>query len=102
MKKPRIHIFVCASFRVSGEPQGICHKKGSHALLPYLEGELADRDMDDVMVSSTGCLKACERGPIMVIYPDNIWYGKITSEADVDKVLDAMENNTIAEEYILT
>ena len=102
MGKPRIHIFVCASFRVSGEPQGVCYKKGSHALLPYLESELADRDMNDVIVSSTGCLKVCDRGPIMVIYPENTWYGKIETQDDIDAVLDALEDGKIAEDYVLT
>ncbi|NTV53047.1 MAG: (2Fe-2S) ferredoxin domain-containing protein, partial [Candidatus Firestonebacteria bacterium] len=77
MQKPKHHILVCASFRTGGDPQGICHKKGSLGLLPYLEGELADRDMNQVAISSTGCLKACERGPVMVVYPENHWSGTV-------------------------
>jgi NADH:ubiquinone oxidoreductase subunit E len=76
MEKPEHHILVCASFRASGEPQGVCHKKGSTGFLPYIEGEILDRGMD-AMVSSTGCLKVCDRGPAMVVYPENIWYGKV-------------------------
>ncbi len=101
MEKPNKHILVCASFRAGGEPQGVCHKKGSLQLLPYLEGELSDRDMEGVTISITGCLKACDRGPIMVIHPDNTWYGKIESEADLDQILDALEAGTVAEEYVL-
>lgn len=102
MEKPGVHIFVCASFRVSGEPQGVCHKKGSHGLLPYLESELADRDMDNVVVSSTGCLKACDRGPVLVIYPQNIWYGKVETQDDIDAILDALEEDRVAEDYVLS
>lgn len=102
MEKPKKHILVCGSFRVSGEPQGVCHKKGSLGLLPYLESELADRDMDDVVVSSTGCLKACDRGPILVVYPENTWYGKVESQEDIDAILDALEENREAEDYLLT
>jgi (2Fe-2S) ferredoxin len=101
MEKPSKHILVCASFRAGGEPQGVCHKKGSIQLLPYLESELSDRDMEGVTVSVTGCLKACDRGPVMVIHPDNTWYGKIESEQDVDQILDALEAGTVAEAYVL-
>ncbi len=68
MDKPKQHIFVCASFRAQGAPQGICHKKESLSLIPYFESELADRGMSDVAVSATACLNLCEKGPIVVIY----------------------------------
>lgn len=101
MKKPAHHIFVCASFRMSGEPQGVCHKKGSIQLLQYLESELSDRGMGDVVVSSTGCLKVCDRGPAMVVYPENWWYGRIDSEEAVDAVIDSIESGTPAASYVI-
>ncbi len=102
MEKPNHHIFVCASFRFIGEPQGVCHKKGATSLLGYIENELIDRGMSDVNVSSTGCLKACDRGPIVIVYPENIWYGGVESEDVIDEILDAIEDGVIAEDYILT
>ena len=54
MEKPEHHIFVCMSFR-GLEPKGKCIKKNAPDLLGYLESEMADRGMDNVMVSSTGC-----------------------------------------------
>ncbi len=102
MKKPKHHIFVCTSFRASGEPQGVCYKKGSTQFLPYIESELADRGMTDTVVSSTGCLKACDRGPVMVIYPENYWYGNVESEDIIDEILDALEEGKAAENYLLT
>ena len=101
MEKPEHHIFVCASFRASGEAQGFCAKKESISLIPYMESELADRGMNGVTVSMTGCLKACDRGPIVVIYPQNTWYGGIDSEDAVDAILDALEDGAEAEDYIL-
>ena len=102
MTKPGHHIFVCGSFRASGEPQGVCSKKGALGLVPYIEGELADRGLSDVMVSMTSCLKVCDRGPAMVIYPENHWYGGIESEDDVDNILDALEDGEVAQDYVLT
>ena len=99
MKKPEYHIFVCNSFRLTGAPQGVCNKKGAPALLQYIEEEIIDRGLD-AMVSSTGCLKLCEKGPVMIIYPNNYWYGEVTEEA-VDKILDALEDNKVVEDYLI-
>ena len=99
MKKPKYHIFVCNSFRLTGEPQGVCNKKGAPALLQYIEEEIIDRGID-AMVSSTGCLKMCEKGPVMIVYPDNYWYGEVTEEA-VDKILDALEDGRAVEDYLI-
>lgn len=102
MEAPTHHILVCCSFRASGEPQGICHKKGSGNFLAYIENELVDRGLENVQVSSTGCLKVCDRGPALVVYPENIWYGGVESEADIDAILDALEEGTVAEDYVIS
>ncbi len=103
MEKLKHHIFVCGSFRVGGDAQGYCDKKGSNALVPYIDGELVDRGMSDVMVTPTACLKVCDRGPIMVIYPEGYWYGGIETEDQIDEILDALEDGGGAcEEYLLS
>lgn len=102
MQKPKHHIFVCASFRTSGEAQGVCAKKGSSGFLQYLENEISDRGIAGVSVSSTGCLKVCERGPAMIVYPENWWYGKVESESVIDEILDALEEGKPAEKYLLS
>lgn len=102
MTKPQKHILVCASFRTAGPHRGVCHSKGSLGLLQYLESELSDRGLSGVNVSSTGCLKACDRGPVMVVYPDNVWYGGIESEADVDALIDALASGKTVKERELS
>jgi len=102
MEKPKHHILVCASFRPSGEPKGTCNKKGSVNFLPYLEEEILDRGMGNVIVSSTSCFKMCDYGPVMVVYPENYWYGNVESEDVIDEILDALEDGKAAEEYLLT
>jgi (2Fe-2S) ferredoxin len=101
MNKPTYHIFVCASFRADGECKGACHKKGAVALLPYIENEIIDRGLD-AQVTSTGCMKACDYGPVMVIHPQGHWYGNIESEEAVDAILDALEDEETAADYIIS
>ncbi|ACF13491.1 ferredoxin, 2Fe-2S [Chloroherpeton thalassium ATCC 35110] len=102
MQKPKHHLLICASFRAGGTPQGICYKKESLQLMQYLEDELSDRGMTDVMISTTGCLNVCERGPIIVVYPEGYWYGQIENEEMIDEILDALEEGQAKEEYLLS
>ncbi len=97
--KPKTHIFVCGSFRATGA-QGVCHKKESAQILQYLTEEAADRGLGEVMVSSTGCMKLCDHGPVVVVYPQGHWY-KSVDEAAADAILDAIENDSVAEEHLL-
>jgi (2Fe-2S) ferredoxin len=99
MKKPTYHILVCNSFRVSGEPQGVCNKQGAPDFLPLLEEGIIDRGLD-ALVSTTGCLKVCDRGPALVIYPNNWWYGDM-NEDKIEEVLDALEDGEAIEDYLI-
>ncbi len=100
MTKPAHHVFVCGSFRMNGAPQGVCNKMGSMQLMQYFEEEIGDRGLDAV-VSSTGCLKLCDRGPAVIVYPDNWWFGHIDSEEAVDAILDSIESGTPDSKYLL-
>ena len=99
MEKPDYHIFVCNSFRVTGEPQGTCNRKNAVSLLQTLEEEVVDREINAV-ITSTGCLKMCDKGPIMVVYPQGWWYGEM-DEDKIDQVLDALEEGNPVEELML-
>ena len=99
MKKPQHHFFLCNSFRVNGEPQGACNKKAGADLLQYLQGEIADRGIDAV-VSTTSCLNVCEKGPILVVYPQQWWYHGVT-EDKIDQILDALEAGEPVGELLL-
>lgn len=90
-------ILVCQSFRLKGDPKGICHKQ-SNGLLPYIEEQILDRGLN-CQVVATGCLKQCEAGPIMVVEPDHWWFKGVDSEDAVDAILDGMENGEPPERY---
>jgi (2Fe-2S) ferredoxin len=100
MEKPKHHVFVCGSFRVAGDPKGICHRKDSGALVQYLETEVSDRGLDGVTVSSAGCLNRCDQGPVIVVYPEGHWYGKMDEEK-IDQMLDALAEGQPAAALLL-
>jgi len=100
MRKPDYHILLCSSARMAGEPKGGCHRKGAVDLVQYVEEGVMERDLGNVLVTHTGCLKLCDEGPVMVIYPDGSWYGGL-DEIAVDQILDALAEGRQAEERLL-
>lgn len=40
-----------------------------------------------IRVNGAGCLDRCELGPVVVIYPEGIWYSP-KNEADCDAILE--------------
>jgi len=42
--------------------------------------------LDDVIVSTCGCLGLCDSGPVVIVYPEGTWYAKVTP-ADVKEIV---------------
>jgi len=38
-------------------------------------------------INSSGCLGRCEDGPVLVIYPDGVWYSYKTHQ-DIDEIIE--------------
>ena len=73
------HVFVCTSGKV-------CPDQGSVELHEALR--LAARDAlgtTSVRVNKAGYLSQCGHGPMVVVYPDNVWYARVTV-ADVPEL----------------
>jgi (2Fe-2S) ferredoxin len=102
MQKPAKHIFVCSSSRPNGQQKGFCHsKEGVEVMMRFMEG-IEERGIgDEVFLSNTGCFGICEKGPVVVVYPDNVWYASVTPE-DVTEILDShIEGGTVVERLAL-
>ncbi len=39
-----------------------------------------------VRINTAGCLDRCEEGPIIVVYPEGVWYTYMDKE-DVDEII---------------
>lgn len=88
MIKPKKHIFICTSSRVNGKPKGFCHAKSAPELVGTFMEEIEERGLGgEVFVSNTGCFALCEKGPIVVVYPDNVWYGAVSPD-NVEEIMD--------------
>ena len=41
-----------------------------------------------VRINKAGCLNRCELGPVLVVYPEAIWY-TFVDEHDIDEIIDS-------------
>ena len=56
---------------------------------------------EQVMVTKVKCLDQCGRGPIMVVYPDGVWYGGVDEECAREIVTEHLEKGRIVEKRVL-
>ena len=74
LRKLTNHILVCA--------HKTCLKEGGYGAAKELKHALKDYDMRErVMISEVDCLDQCEHGPVIVVYPDGVWYGEVDKES---------------------
>ena len=41
-----------------------------------------------VRINKAGCLDRCDEGPVLVIYPEAVWYTYV-DEHDIDEIVDS-------------
>ena len=76
----RSHVMICGG---SG-----CTASGSKALQETMEKELVAKGLqDEVKIVQTGCFGLCELGPIMVIYPGDVFYSRVTVD-DIPEIVE--------------
>lgn len=80
----RAHIFVCTNRREEGKQ--CCAASSGEALRDYMKTRAKELKLADVRVNTAGCLGRCANGPVMVVYPEGVWYSP-KSEADVEEIL---------------
>ncbi len=89
MKRFDKHIFVCVNLREKNHPKGSCGEKGSEDIRSILKKKLKAKNPDiRVRVNASGCLGACESGPAIVVYPEQIWYEHVTLQ-DLDEIIES-------------
>lgn len=81
------HVFICTNRRDEANPKGSCAQKGAEQVREKFKKELAERGLKGQMrANAAGCLDQCEHGCTVVVYPEQVWYGKVTV-ADVDEII---------------
>ncbi len=74
------HVLVCGG---TG-----CTSSGSPKLIAKLEEEFAAKGLTDkVQIVKTGCFGLCERGPILIVYPEGSFYSRVELD-EVTRIVD--------------
>jgi (2Fe-2S) ferredoxin len=50
--------------------------------------ELGQNGKDKVRINKAGCLDRCEEGPVLVVYPEGVWYTYV-DQSDIDEIIDS-------------
>ncbi|MBF0251990.1 MAG: (2Fe-2S) ferredoxin domain-containing protein [Alphaproteobacteria bacterium] len=97
-----LHVFCCTNERPDKHPRGSCAGRGGVKLRNYMKVRAKELAIPGVRINSAGCLDRCELGPVVVIYPQGIWY-RMDSFEDVDEILaEHLQNGRIVERLRLT
>ena len=103
------HVFVCHNTRPADAPRPSCTADGKSELHTQLQqlakaAGLAGR----VRINKSGCLDQCEHGPMVVVYPEAVWYGNVKPEDAAEIVAEHLvagrpvERLRVAEECLNT
>lgn len=88
----RYHVFCCTNQRVEGHPRGDCTTRGGLRLRTYMKAKAELLGLAGVRVNASGCLDRCENGPVLVVYPEGVWY-RAESQQDIDEILETHIRN---------
>lgn len=82
------HVFICTNQRDNGRQ--CCADGNAHELLQYAKARiktLQKNGKGQVRINNAGCMDRCSEGPVLVIYPDAVWYHYETQQ-DIDEIID--------------
>ena len=81
------HAFFCTNQRDDAEGKAYCMQHDAQGLRDYAKQRVKYLKLKKVSINTAGCLNSCAQGPIMVIYPEGVWY-QYHNQADVDEIID--------------
>jgi (2Fe-2S) ferredoxin len=95
------HVFFCLNQRPDGE--SCCQDKGAEAAFDYMKTQVKKLSLngkDKVRINRAGCFDRCGEGPLLVVYPEAVWYTFVDNE-DIDEIIESHLLNDIVVQRLL-
>lgn len=83
------HVFFCLNRRDDGRE--CCASRDSERLQAYAKDRVKKLGLAGAgkcRVNKAGCLDRCELGPVVVVYPEAVWYTYV-DENDIDEIIES-------------
>jgi (2Fe-2S) ferredoxin len=84
----KYHVFFCTNQREGGLQ--CCAQSGAVDIREYAKAKIKELGMSGeggVRVNTAGCLDRCALGPVLVVYPEAIWYSYVDRD-DIDEIIE--------------
>ena len=91
------HVFFCLNERQDG--QGACAQHNATGAFDFCKKKVKSLGLSGpggVRVNKAGCLDRCAGGPVLVVYPEGLWYTYVDLE-DFDEIVQShlLENKPV-------
>ena len=96
------HVFFCTNQRDDGAK--CCGASGGQAMRDYTKQKIKVLNMNGAgkcRINSAGCMDRCSEGPLLVVYPEAVWYTYVDTE-DIDEIItEHLQNGRIVDRLLL-
>ncbi len=84
------HVFFCTNQREDGS--ACCNDHRAQQARDYVKNKVKQLGLSGpqnrIRINSAGCMDRCGEGPVIVVYPEGIWYTYV-DESDLDEIIES-------------
>lgn len=83
------HVFFCLNQREDGGP--CCCDRSAEELFTHMKSRVKAEKLNGMgktRINRAGCFDRCSEGPVIVVYPEAVWYTYMDKE-DIDEIVDS-------------
>ena len=96
------HVFFCLNERKEGE--ACCARYQAQQAFDHCKTRVKADGLagpGQVRVNKAGCMDRCAAGPVLVVYPEAVWYTYLDT-ADIDEIVDShLKNGQVVERLLV-